>query len=622
MNKLSEKSGVFLLLITLGVIFIILSFLSDGSAGGADSYVHYRMAHYAFKYPYYFLDHWGKPLFTILSSPMAQFGYNGSKLFNVFIGLLTAYFSYLIVKTLNYKNSFLAIVFVCFSPLFLIMLFTSMTEILFAFVLVLSVYLFFTRKYISSAIVISFLPFARTEGFLILPLFMLVSLLHKNFKVLPFFFLGFVFFSIVGGFYFHDFLWVINNNPYTPGTGGIYGSGPLFYFISSYKEILGIPLTILFLCGVGVLIFRKGPRDELMLIFLPLFVYLAFHSLIWWKGLGALGLTRIMVGVTPLAGILSLKGLNLFDQWFSVNKWIKVTVLTVVAGLVIKAPFNTFVIPFPLSEPEALVKETSEWLKTTNYYKNKIYSFDPLFCHFLDIDPGDTSRIHEMYFNTERPEEGILDGGIMLWDAHFGPNEGRIPLNKLLENPNFKLIKLFSPKAPFAVLGGYNYEIYAFQKGNFGLSTKNKEIYGHVDYEEYENKALLSNTFSHSGHNSFKLDSITPCLPAIVAKLSELTARKGIMKIICSAFFYPIYDVRQNPSSLIVSFEHDGKSYDYNAFGFDNMEVKLNAWNKISIEKKLPLPQTPNDIIKVYVLHNGKKEIYIDDLQLEIMEIK
>jgi ABC-type cobalt transport system substrate-binding protein len=113
-KKLSEKYYIFILLIFLFIIFSVISYLSTGTYGGADDIVHYRFARYSFSHPQFFLNHWAKPVFTLLSSPFAQFGFFGIKIFNLIIGSLTAFLSYKIVKILNYKNAFLVIIFIFF----------------------------------------------------------------------------------------------------------------------------------------------------------------------------------------------------------------------------------------------------------------------------------------------------------------------------------------------------------------------------------------------------------------------------------------------------------------------------------------------------------------------------
>ena len=115
--KLKEKHFILFFLIGLFILFGVLVLQSDAAYGGADNYSHFRISKYAFNYPYLFLDHWGKPLFTILSSPFAQFGFKGIQLFNVILGLLTALFAYLTLKKLEFKNAWLIIFFICFTPI-------------------------------------------------------------------------------------------------------------------------------------------------------------------------------------------------------------------------------------------------------------------------------------------------------------------------------------------------------------------------------------------------------------------------------------------------------------------------------------------------------------------------
>jgi hypothetical protein len=69
----------------LFVVACIVALVLNGTNGGGDSIGHYLLAHHAWKYPNLFFNHWGKPVFTMLSSPFAQFGFKGVKLFNVFV---------------------------------------------------------------------------------------------------------------------------------------------------------------------------------------------------------------------------------------------------------------------------------------------------------------------------------------------------------------------------------------------------------------------------------------------------------------------------------------------------------------------------------------------------------
>ena len=95
------------LLLLFATLFVVIAAYSESSEGGADNFVHYRISKYAFKYPHLFLDLWGKPLFNVLSSVFAQFGYIGIEIFNIIIAILTTVLGYRILgkfgKSYNWK---------------------------------------------------------------------------------------------------------------------------------------------------------------------------------------------------------------------------------------------------------------------------------------------------------------------------------------------------------------------------------------------------------------------------------------------------------------------------------------------------------------------------------------
>src|SRR4030066_755964 len=121
------KYKIIPILTILFLFLLILSLLSEGTYGGADDNVHYSIARYAFKHPYLFLHHWGKPFFIALAAPFAQFGFNGIKLFNILAGLAATYFTWAILKhfTNNYASSVTLLI--VFSPIYLTMLLSGMT---------------------------------------------------------------------------------------------------------------------------------------------------------------------------------------------------------------------------------------------------------------------------------------------------------------------------------------------------------------------------------------------------------------------------------------------------------------------------------------------------------------
>ncbi len=86
------------------------------------------------------------------------------------------------------------------------------------------------------------------------------------------------------------------------------------------------------------------------------------------------------------------------------------------------------------------------------------------FLHTLGTDPFDRDACNEKIPNREQPETGIEPGSLVQWDAHYGPNEGGMPLERLMDNDNFKVVRVFKPVYPFIVLGGYEYEVVLFAR--------------------------------------------------------------------------------------------------------------------------------------------------------------
>ena len=82
-----------------------------------------------------------------------------------------------------------------------------------------------------------------------------------------------------------------------------------------------------------------------------------------------------------------------------------------------------------------------------------------------------------MIKDREHPENAVKVGELVIWDAHFGPNEGHLPLDNLLKNDAFRLVHLTREKEPFNVLGGYLYEIYFFERVTDGEAPDNMPIY-------------------------------------------------------------------------------------------------------------------------------------------------
>ena len=172
-----------------------------------------------------------------------------------------------------------------------------------------------------------FLPFVRSEGYLIFPLFLAVLIYRKKWKSFPILAFGTAFYTIVGSFHYNDLFWLIHQNPYKGLNYNIYGQGEFLHFINEYDLILGASIGLLFLLGLlsAVFLFVQKRKniytendinafnfEEHFLIYGSFLAYFFAHTIFWWKGMGSsLGLIRVMAAVIPCSALICLRGFSL-----------------------------------------------------------------------------------------------------------------------------------------------------------------------------------------------------------------------------------------------------------------------------------------------------------------------
>ena len=647
-GKETERRIAITLILASFILLAILCWLSDGVYTGGDNITHYYIAHYSWKYPHLLLDHWGKPLFTLFSSPFAYFGFLGARIFNILAGLTAAWLAYLTMSRLGYRKAYLVIIFVIFAPMYFMMQMTSLTEVLFSLVLVLSVYLYFTDRYLLSAIVLSFLPLARTEGIIILPIFALAYLLRRKWWAVPLLATGFIVYSFAGMSYYHDFLWLIHQNPYT-GAREIYGSGSLLHFVEDTKFISGLPLAFLMLIGILALgwqalkssgVEKLKAINIIWIILVPYTVYFLFHSILWWKGLGgSLGLTRVIAAVLPLAGMISLIGYNEITKLLSFKRAAGIAFMLAVVFIIIRTTFTINNVPVKPDSIEKVLKETAGYVKMIHKNGELIYYYDPMECFLLGLDPYDPERSRMLVFDGGIHMESLADNSLLIWDAHFGPNEGRVPIETLLNQSHLKLLKIFRPDQPLTVLGGYNYEVYVFRRlPASAVAVNNKSILSELAAEDLaqndfrtladmdfesplagQDSLKLTQETAHSGKSSYRLGSSEEFGPTASAFFSAMNpAAVFPMRIEASVYIFTKQKPASNQAVLVISCENDGKSYIYQTSELGT-NVTAGSWTKLTTWVNVQESKSPGDNIKVYVWHLGKDELLVDDLKAEVI---
>lgn len=417
------------------LILLILAFYTDGMAGGGDAINHFMFAKFSWKHHELFFDHWAKPVFTILSSPFAQLGYKWVKVFNVLIAVTAAYFTFRSAKILSIRNAFLVAFFYFGSTLNVTVTLSALTEPLFALVLILSIYYYLKKQPIAATIIISFLPFVRSEGLIMLCIFVVYLLLTKRMKLIPLLLTGHFIMSIAGYFYYHDVLWVFNKIPYAKNYHN-YGSGTWDHFIITMEFMIGPVLYSLLIIGGLAFVFLIKKKfseqfffEKLILVYGVFVGFFFAHSAFWALGIfNSLGLGRVFVGVMPLLILIAIEGLNTILQFFGKESTKKI-VLAVLTSLVIIFPFfknpagYNFERDFDYTNGRLMQHQIIPYLQT-KFPSYKIYSSVIDFPFFMDIDFKDDKKYASL--SSLNPDFSLKENEVIIWDNWFSVVEEHI----------------------------------------------------------------------------------------------------------------------------------------------------------------------------------------------------
>ena len=614
----AEKHLHYIFLTAFIIIQVFFLLFNLSTYGGADNIVHYQTARYSFKYPELLLDLWGRPVYTTLLAPFTLYGYNFAKAFNLVIACLTLYLSSRIANRLYPGSSIFTIILIAFSPVYFFLVISCLTEVLFSFVLIVSIYFFIKRRFSLSAVIISFIPFVRIEGVIILPLFALALLLKRRPIPILWLFAGIIFYSLTGYFVFGDILWLINKMPYSLGES-IYGSGDLFHFVEKSPGIFGIPFIILLVTGsvfwIYELLKKLSLRDDNLILFILIagswLVYFAGHSYVWWRGTGgSLGLERVMGGIIPLAALTAIKSYDLLLKGVRRRYFVN-GVLAVFSVIQIVLLFTQNELPLKADPTSELVKKGADYIRY-NEAGAKIYYFNPLVVHLLEIDPYDTGFCNWGVAVRQQPSNSMEWGDILIWDAQFGPNEGGVAQAALENDPYLKKIKSFYPMGKITVLGGHDYSVQIFEKSK--LKNERSVVVRHAEqvltFGDYINEHVIE----VDGEKVWEMDKSQEFSPTIISPMKNIM-QKDIMELHISINFRALETIVNGEALLVLSVENGGEKLRYET---SDLISNGGVWEFSEMNVKMPGNIPASSEIGVYIWNKERKNFLIKELRVNI----
>lgn len=601
---------------------VAVRLLSEGILEGGDSIQHYQIARHSWQDPLLLLHHWGKPLFTLFASPFAQLGHWGVSLFNALCLLATAWAADGILKRAGGAARWLFVPALVLVPVYGTMVFAGMTEVLFALLTILVLRAFFHERYVLAMIIVSFMPFSRPEYIAFLPFALGWVAMKQQWRALPFVLLGHVLYGLIGAVALGDVLWAFHNDPY-PWSKAIYGNGTPFHFVGKVLEIYGAPLIFGSVLSVlaAAWSWRHHVEDRplLKLLFfmgvLPSLAIWAVHSILWWKGWkGSLGLLRVLATTAPLAVLCMvvplvraagrLLKLGTTRNVLAVGA-IGVYILLAVRSLLAVQPLP--VEPWPY---DRFIRSVGEHVAEIRKDYGRVVYFHPTLGYYAGLDPYEqTASWHCWGFDTTQADLGLWTNDLVIWDAHFAPNEGSTPLAMLLERPDLQLVELIVPEERMEVLGGNVLEVYLFTRRD---GERNEERQVIVDPEE-----------GFKVEVAHRLDE-QPCPPGTSGRCFQGT--EFPLDIADIAVTVPGLLYAELTISGEVVWEGDDKDKADLVFTEENASGKLSYWPEKLLngqfEHHYRIPPRAADVRnKIYIWNRSGQPFQINDLRVELVRV-
>ncbi len=447
-----EERGVSIFISLFFLISLIVAFSFNGTGDMGDAIAHYQYARYAFIHPEHFFNQWAKPLFVLLASPFAQFGFVGIKIFNIICGTVSLFFTYKIAQKLNFSNAWLAPFILASCTGYFTLMFSGLTEFLCAALLSVAFYGYIANKnWTFNTVIISFLPFVRSEGLIAIGVVGLFLMFKKRWSMLPFLATGHVIYAFVGyslGFH-QNIFWVFTKITYA--TFQAYGSGTLFHFVDKLYYFTGLPHFAFWIVGTLAFLTQilrgrlgKNPLELAFLVFGTFFAIFVAHSLFWYFGICmSFGLIRVLNAVLPFFALISLFGFNSF-----------LTIITnIKAQTIVKNLIITYFIIFQairhpssikwksdlnIDDGQVLANQAAAFLREK--YPNKTYfCIHPQIALTLDMDNFDKTKFRT--FTDILDTTNVTNQSIFIWDNLFCKIDGRMSLEDAMKNPKLEIVK-------------------------------------------------------------------------------------------------------------------------------------------------------------------------------------
>lgn len=384
------------------------------------------------------VDVWGRPLFTVLYALPARMGYLPAKLLTVAICVATAWQCWRWAEDEGMTRAELAIPFFALQPSLLLLTSDTMTEPLFALVLVVALRLRRSGRARQAMALASLLPLARPEGFFVCVLWGVWSLADvrlgahwwRRALALPLLAAGVAAWWLAALVITRDPLFLLNNWPHNwAPTGALYGTAPWLEYWQLRYEIIARSLAPFFALGFVIVLVRRrlGTATSLVLM---LFV---LHSILRRFGLfGSAGYPRYFVCVAPAIALITLAGWNVVAEvvWSAVERAapasrraLRGLAYALAAALLLVGARSDlyYVDDHDTARDARAIADAHEWLRASGTPVRKLVWSQAYMCILLRCDTHDRLIFSGDHAGNVALLAATPPGTLIFWDGDTGP---------------------------------------------------------------------------------------------------------------------------------------------------------------------------------------------------------
>jgi hypothetical protein len=611
------KRHVFYIILTAIILiqFFLLLFNGD-SFVGADNLFHFQIARYSFKHPELFLDLSGNPVYSTLLAPFTLIGYNTAKAFNLIVAVLTLAISAKLSDKLFKGSSNYTIILTAFSPVYFLLMITCHSEVLFSLLTIAAVYLFYRNKFISSAILTSFIPFICFEGVLLIPFFAIGYMLKRNYRPILFLSLGIVFYTLIGFFAFGDWLWILHKFP-SNSEKFIFENGSLSHLIKNISFNFGVPLLVLIVLGLIYWLFQNildfsFKKDEFVLFFLisgSWVVYFVFQCYLLWTGIErSSGFIHHFGAIIPLAALTAVKGIQFISDKIK-DKRISSVILSLLTIAQVFLLFNTCDLPTKASPTAELIKKSTKYIQQADL-TGKIFYFDREIIFQLGIDPYDQSKCCFGINDKSQPSNSMEWGDLLIWDANYGPKNGDVQLKNIEKDPSLKKMESYYLPEEMRGIDGYDYNIQIYKKSILNDTVIISNNYTRVlSFDSIVNTRVIE----VDGFKAWKLDSSQDYGPTIFLS-PDVVKRYETIELEVTLNYKALQPLNKNEVLLVFSAENDAKSLHYEC---TDLVFSGSEWEQSQLNIKTPANIQASKML-AYIWNKDKKQVLMKSLIVKV----